>query len=118
MLTRILAAAAFATLSVAAQAGTLQNGVWTTTCTPPGDVPPIADKSPEAYNKSAKALQGWQTAAQQFQTCMQGQAKADSDVIVTTANAALTKIADDSKAMVAANDAALAKLKAASKKAQ
>ena len=118
MLTRILAAAAFATLSVAAQAGTLQNGTWTTTCTPPGDVPPISDKSPEAYNKSAKALQGWQTTAQEFQTCLQAQAKGDSDVIVSTANAALTKLSDDSKAMVAANDAALAKLKSASKKAQ
>ncbi len=35
MLTRIFAAAAFATLSVAAQAGTLQNGVWTATCAAP-----------------------------------------------------------------------------------
>jgi len=115
MQTRILAAAAFATLSVAAaQAGTLQNGAWTpsTACTLPSDPPTISDKSPDAYNKTAKAVQAWQVTAQNYVTCSQSEAKADQNIMINSANAMVTKLSDDLKALSAANDAAIAKLKA------
>lgn len=118
MLTRILAAAAFATLSVAvAQAGTLQNGTWTpTNCKDPGEAPPISDKSPDAYNKSAKPVQAWQTAAQAYNECMKTETKADQDAIINAANSSLQKLSDRAKALNDASEAAIAKLKGAAKK--
>src|SRR3569833_4645544 len=80
MLTRILAAVAFATLSAAAaQAGQIQGDAWTpsSACKDAGEPPAISDKNPEAYNKSGKALQSWQAAAQAYATCVQAEAKAD-----------------------------------------
>jgi hypothetical protein len=111
----ILAVAAFATLSaVAAQAGTLQSGAWTpsTACTAPGDPPAISDKSPDAYNKTGKAVQAWQVGAQNFANCVQSEAKADQGAVVNDANAIVTKLSDELKALAASNDAAIAKLKA------
>ena len=118
MLTRILAAAAFATLSAAAaQAGTIQNGTWTPSaeCKDAGDPPAISDKSPEAYNKSAKALPAWQAQAQAYANCVNGEAKADQNAVVTGANAVVNKLNDQIKAISAANDAAIAKLKGGKK---
>jgi len=115
MLIRILAAAAFATLSAtAAQAGTLQSGAWTpsTACTAPGDPPAISDKSPDAYNKTGKAVQAWQVNAQNYANCVQTEAKADQGAVVNDANALVSKLSDELKALAAANDAAIAKLKA------
>jgi hypothetical protein len=113
MLTRILAAAAFATLTAAAaQAGTLQNGTWTPNgCKEPGEAPMPSDKSAEAYNKSAKAMQAWQNAAQAYNECMKTEIKADQDAIINTANASLSRLNDQAKALNAANEAAIAKLK-------
>ena len=113
MLTRFLAVAAFATLTAAAaQAGTLQNGTWTPNgCKDPGDAPALSDKSPEAYNKSAKGVQAWQDAARTYQECLKAEIKGDQDVIINTANASLGKLNDQAKALNAANDAAIAKLK-------
>lgn len=118
MFTRILAVAAFATLSVAvAQAGTLQNGTWTpTNCKDPGEAPLLSDKSPEAYNKSAKPVQAWQDAARVYQDCMKDETKADQNAIITAANASLTKLNDQAKAVNDSAAAAQAKLKAGSKK--
>ncbi len=119
MLIRFLTAtAAFAALSVAAQAGTLQGGAWTptTTCVNPGEAPTISDKTPEAYNKSGKALQAWQATAQAYASCVQAEAKADQNSVVTGANDAITKVNDQMKTLSAANEAAIAKLKGASKK--
>jgi hypothetical protein len=120
MLTRILAAAAFATLSIAAQAGTLQGTTWTpsSACANPGDAPTISDKSPEAYNKSGKVLQAWQATAQTYANCVQTEAKADQNSVVAGANETITKLSDQMKAVSSANDAAIAKLKTSSKKSQ
>jgi hypothetical protein len=118
MLARIFAAAAFATLSVAAaQAGTIQGDAWTPSaaCKDPGAPPAISDKSPDAYNKSAKPLQAWQASAQAYATCLQGEAKADQQAIVTGANGAVNKLNDEIKGVQAANEAAIAKLKGSKK---
>jgi hypothetical protein len=115
MLTRTLAAAAFATLSAAAaQAGTLQGNTWTpsSACKDPGDAPAVSDKSAEAYNKTAKLLQAYQVSAQAYASCVQSEAKADQGAVVDGANNAIGKVNDQLKAAIAANDAAIAKLKA------
>jgi hypothetical protein len=118
MLIRILAAAAFATLSAAAaQAGTLQNGVWTpTNCKDPGNAPMLSDKSPDAYNKSAKPVQAWQDAAKTYQDCMQSETKADQNAIISAANTSLGHLSDQAKALKDSADAAMAKLNGAAKK--
>ena len=114
MLTRILAAAAFVTLSAAAaQAGSIQGDTWTpsSACKDAGDPPAISDKNPDAYNKSGKLLQAWQATAQAYATCVQAEAKSDQSAVVNGANAAVNKLNDEIKAVGAANDAAIAKLK-------
>ena len=114
MLTRFLAVAAFATLTAAAaQAGTIQNGTWTPSaeCKDPGEPPAISDRSPEAYNKSAKGVQAWQAQAQAFATCVQAEAKSDQTAVVNGANATVNKLNDEIKSVSASNDAAIAKLK-------
>jgi hypothetical protein len=118
MLTRILAAAAFATLSAAAaQAGSIQGDQWTpsSTCKDPGEPPAISDKNPDAYNKSGKLLQAWQATAQAYAACVQAEAKSDQAAVVNGANAAVNKLNDEIKTVGAANDAAIAKLKASKK---
>ena len=72
----------------------------------------ISDKSPEAYNKSGKALQTWQAGAQAYASCVQAEAKTDQNAVVSGANDAITKVNDVMKGLSAANDAAIAKLKA------
>jgi hypothetical protein len=113
MLKQILAAGAFAALTAAAaQAGTLQNGVWTPNCPPmPGDPPTFSSKSPEAYNKSAKVAQEWQANAKAFADCLNGDAKADQNTIVSTANADVTKLSSEITALSADSAAAVEALK-------
>ncbi len=113
MLTRILAASTLTTFSLAtAHAGTLQNGAWTPNCPAwPGDAPEISSKSPDAYNKSAKAFQAWQGNAKAYVECTTNDAKTDQSAIVTTVNGAVTKYNDEAKAGVESNDAAIETLK-------
>ena len=118
MLTRILAVAAFVTLSAAAaQAGTLQGDTWTASsaCKDAGEPPAISDKSPDAYNKSAKTVQTWQAQAQAYASCVNAEAKADQTAVVNGANAIVNKLNDEIKSVSAANDAAIAKLKGGKK---
>jgi len=114
MLTRILAAAAFAALSAAAaQAGTLQGDKWTPSeaCKDPGPPPVISDRSPDAYNKSVKAVPDWQAAYTAYGQCLNAEAKADQNAIVGSANTIAQKLNDEGNALKAASDAAIAKLK-------
>lgn len=112
MLTRILAAAAFATLSVAAaQAGTLQNGTWVPNCKAPGDAPAFSAKSPEAYNSSAKAAQAWQADAKAYADCMNAEAKADQNAIITVANDNVKKLSDQITTLNQQSQDAIDKLK-------
>ena len=57
-------------------------------------------------------MQAWQVTAQNFANCVQSEAKADQNAVVNDANAMVTKLSDQLKALAAANDAAIAKLKA------
>ncbi len=113
MLTRILAAGAFAALTAtAAAAGSLQNGVWTPNCpAAPGEAPTFSSKSPEAYNKSAKAAQEWQAAVKAYADCVGTEAKADQNAVVTGANGMVGKLSDQINALNAASAAAVDALK-------
>ena len=114
MLTRILAAAAFATLSAAAaQAGTLQGDKWTpsSACKDPGAPPAISDKSADAYNKSVKAVPEWQASLQAYGQCVNAEAKADQNAVVSGANDAVKKLNDEANTLKESSDAAIAKLK-------
>lgn len=118
MLIRFLAVAAFATMTAAAaQAGTIQGDSWTpsSACKDAGEPPAISDKSPEAYNKSAKTVQAWQAQAQAYASCVNAEAKADQGAVVNGANATVNKLNDEIKSVSAANDAAIAKLKGGKK---
>jgi hypothetical protein len=114
MLIRLFAAAALATGSVAAQAGTLQNGVYTVSCTTPGDPPVFSSKSPDAYNKAGKEAQVWQDAVKAYQTCLQTEVKADQQILIDTANKAIQALSDQITALNAQSQDAMAKLKKAS----
>jgi hypothetical protein len=116
MLKGFLAAAALVALTGAAQAGTLQNGVWTANCPDPGAAPEISGKSAAAYNESGKAAQEWQVKAQAYGQCMSAEAKADSGVIVETTNAKVQTLNNQLQAMNAQSKAALDKLQAQAKK--
>lgn len=113
MMIRILAvAAAFTALSVAAQAGTLQNGVWTPNCPAmPGDAPEWSTKSPEAFNKSQKAVQDWQTHVVAYSDCIKGEVKADQEVVVGTANTNIKKLSDQLAGVTASQQTAIDTLK-------
>lgn len=113
MFPRIFAAGALIALTAAvAQAGTLQNGNWTPNCpSPPGDAPELSSKSPDAYNKSAKAVQAWQVNAKAYADCITSDAKADQNAIVTSVNGVVGKINDQMGALKAQSDAAIEKLK-------
>ena len=115
MLIRTFAAAALATLAAGtALAGTIQNGTWTPSgCTDPGEVAHFSSKSPEAYNKSAKAAADWQGKAKVYADCVNGEAKADQQSIITGANGSIGKINDEIKAMGDEQTAAVEKLKKA-----
>src|SRR5579859_6243163 len=114
MLTRILAAAAFATLSAAAaQAGTLQNGVWTPSgCgADPGPAPVMDGSNQKTYTKSAKDFQAWQDKAKVYAECMSQEAKADQNVVVDTTNKTMTAVNEGSKKFVDDANAAMEALK-------
>jgi hypothetical protein len=112
-LIRILSAGALIVFTaVGAQAGTLQNGTWTPNCPPaPGDAPTLSSKSPDAYNKSAKAAQEWQAGAKAYVDCVNSEAKADQSTLIAGANGVVTKINDQFTALKASGDAALEALK-------
>ena len=118
MLTRLLAAAAFTTLTVgAAQAGTIANGVWTTSCPGnPGAAPTMDGHNQASYSKSAKEYQAWQEKAAPFQTCIANEAKTDQTAVVEGANKTMGVLVDSSKAFKDAADAAIEKLKGGAKK--
>jgi hypothetical protein len=118
MLTRIFAAAAFATLTVgAAQAGTISSGVWTPSCpNNPGAAPVMDGHNQASYTKSAKDYQAWADKAQAYQQCVSNEAKADQNAVVEGANKTLTQLNDGAKAFKEAADAAMEKLKGAAKK--
>jgi hypothetical protein len=120
MLIRTFAALALGTLVTAtAQAGTIQNGVWApNACTDPGDAPHLSSKSPKAFNDSQKVLQDWQGKAKVFADCVNGEGKADQQAIITGANAAISKINDQIKAVSDEQAAAVEKLKKAQKQQQ
>lgn len=112
MLNRMLAGAALATFAtVAAQAGTLQNGTWTANCPSPGQAPEFSSKSPEAYNASAKVAQDWQQKAKDYADCMNKEAKADQQAVVEGANSAITKINEGLTGMQKQSQEAVDKLK-------
>ncbi len=112
MLNRFLAVAALVTTAMAsAQAGTLQNGVYTPNCTAPGDAPAFSSKSPEAYNKSAKAAQDWQATAKTYADCLNAEAKNDQQAIISTANDTVKKLSDQINALNADSAAAVEILK-------
>jgi hypothetical protein len=114
MFPRIFAAAALVALAAsAAEAGTLQNGTWTPSCaSAPGDAPQISSKSPDAYNKSAKAVQDWEAKAKAYADCMTSEAKADQNAIVNSVNDVVKKINDQSVALQQESTDAIQKLKA------
>lgn len=95
MLSRLFAAGAVAMLSFGvAQAGSISNGTWTpsSACADPGEAPTISSKSPEAYNSSAKQAQTYQDKAKAYADCVQKEAKADQEAVVTGANSSIGKI--------------------------
>ena len=115
MLTRMLAAAALVTLATAAQAGTLQNGTYTVNCADPGDAPSFSSKSAESFNASVKVVQAWQAKAQEYQNCLNTEIKADQQIMIDSANANVKKLSDKVAALNAQQQAAVDKLKKASK---
>lgn len=113
MLIRTLAAVAVATFALGAQAGTLQNGVWTPSgCgSDPGAAPEMNGKTGETYNKSAKDYQTWADKAKAYQECLVGEAKTDQNSIVEGTNKAITAINEGSKKFQDAANEAMEKLK-------
>ena len=113
MLIRILAVAAFATFSVAAQAGTITNGVWApSSCgTDPGPAPVMDGSTQKSYTSSAKTFQAWQDKAKAYVECMQTEAKADQSAVVDTSNKAITAVNEGSQKFVADANAAMEVLK-------
>jgi hypothetical protein len=112
MLKYVIAATAFVALSTTAQAGTLQNGVWTPNCPAvPGDPPEFNTKSPEAFNKSQKAVQEWQSGVIAYNDCMKGEVKTDQEIIVGAANSSIKKLSDELSGLSAAQQAAVETLK-------
>ncbi|MDB5396000.1 MAG: hypothetical protein JWM91_3506 [Rhodospirillales bacterium] len=113
MMIRILAVAAFATMSVAAQAGTLTNGAWTPSgCgSDPGPAPEMEGASQASYSKSAKTFQAWQDKAKVYEQCLSNEAKTDQSAIVESANKSISAINDGSNKFVADANAAVEKLK-------
>jgi hypothetical protein len=119
MLTRLIAAAAFATLAVGtAHAGTFTNGVWAPSgCgAAPGTPPEMDGKNQTTYTKSAKDFQTWQDKAKTYEQCLSEEAKVDQSAVVDAANKSIQGINDASKTFVDAANAAMEKLKGAAKK--
>ena len=119
MLTRIIAAAAFATLTFGtAQAGTFTGGVWAPTgCgANPGAPPEFDGHSNASYTKSAKEFQPWQDKVKAFEQCAQEEAKVDQSAVVDGFNKIVQKLNDDNKNIADQASAAMEKLKGAAKK--
>jgi hypothetical protein len=119
MLTRIIAAAAFATLAFGtAQAGTITGGVWAPSgCgANPGAPPEMDGHNQASYTKSAKDFQTWQDKAKAFEQCLSEEAKTDQSAVIDGANKGIQTINDGSKAFVDQANAAMEKLKGAAKK--
>ena len=118
MLSRLIAAAAFATLAVGtAQAGTITNGVWTPNCPEnPGPAPTMDGHNSASYSKSAKEYQAWQDKAQPFQQCLNNEAKADQTAVIDGFNKTEGVLVESSKAFQDAANAAMEKLKGPAKK--
>ena len=88
-----------ALLAPPAEAGTLENGVWTPKCTAPAAPPEISAGSASAYNETAKAMLAWQTTAKAYADCLNGEAKADQSTIVNTANASINTLSQEINAL-------------------
>lgn len=119
MLTRIIAAAAFATLAFGtAQAGTITNGVWAPSgCgANPGAPPELDAHSAASYSKSTKDFQPWQDKAKAYEQCASDEAKADQTAVIDGFNKTVQTINDASKNYVDQANAAMEKFKGASKK--
>ena len=100
MKTRFAIWAAFvAALPAAAQAGSLENGVWTPKCTAPPPAPDISSESAAAYNETGKAMLAWQTTAKAYVDCLSSEAKADQGTIVNTANASVNALSAEINAL-------------------
>lgn len=68
-------------------AGTITNGSWSASgCGPEPVAPAIELSSIDAYNRSIKAINDWQTKAHAFNECVIKEANADSALISKTAN--------------------------------
>lgn len=116
MLIRTFATLALTTLAAAAaSAGTIQNGTWapSAACVNPGDAPHVSSKSPEAFNKSQKAIQEWQGNAKAYADCINSEGKADQQAIIAGANGAIGKVSDQVKGLNDEQTAAIEKLKKA-----
>lgn len=75
--------------SASVQAGALINGQWQpANCGQKQDSPAINTSDVDAYNQSIKALNAWQTKAQDYYNCVVKEANIDNQVIANTANAA------------------------------
>jgi hypothetical protein len=119
MLTRLIAAAAFATLAVGtAHAGMFTNGVWSPSgCgANPGSPPDFDGHNQASYTKSAKEFQPWQDKAKAFEQCAQDEAKVDQNAVIDGYNKTVQKINDDNKNFADLANAAMEKLKGAAKK--
>ncbi len=119
MLTRVIAAAAFATLAIgSAHAGVITNGVWTPSgCgAAPGTPPEMDGKNQTTYTRSAKDFQAWQDKAKTYEQCLSEEAKSDQSAVIDGANKSIQSINDASKTFVDAANAAMEKLKGAAKK--
>ena len=113
MIVRFLAVAAFATMSVAAQAGTLTGGAWAPAgCgADPGPAPEMNGGTQASYSKSAKEFQAWQDKAKVYEQCLSNEAKTDQSAIVESANKAIGAINDGSQKFVNDANEAVEKLK-------
>jgi len=112
MLSRLFTIATLTMLcATGAQAGTLQNGAWAPNCPAPGEAPSFSSKTPEAYNASAKKAQEWQEAAKTYVDCLNSDAKADQNAVVTGANDRVKAISDQINALSAGSAEAVEKLK-------
>jgi hypothetical protein len=75
--------------SLTVHAGNLGNGQWNATnCGAKPPAPPIKTNSVDAFNQSIKAINAWQTKAQEYYNCVVKEANADNEAIAQSANAA------------------------------
>lgn len=68
-------------------AGSLKNGLWTTSkCGSLSAAPMVNDSSVDAYNNSVAAINNWQQASSAYLDCMVKEANADNNAIAEAAN--------------------------------